>query len=295
METELQDKTSPEIDKPTPQASELSFTVQIDKPFAEANPWIYDFTNRQVRLKPSINTFAVGGVTMAAPTITDFTNMAHDHEDVDDGGQLDEDALALTDVTTNNASSTKHGFLKKLSNVATEFLDGTGAFSVPSATWSQLAESTIGIGGASFISITITAAKDLMIIVRIMGGADSAVVPTLTFNGDVGNNYCYRVSLSGAAETTGVSSPYVPLAGSGTESKDSQSVILLTNITAQEKIFYWNYCSSANTTGAATAPNRLEGTGKWANTAAQVTTVRVDSAGNNFGVGSRMTIYGSNT
>jgi hypothetical protein len=39
--------------------------------------------------------------------------------------------LATTDVTTNNSSTAKHGFLKKLSNVATEYMDGTGAWSVP--------------------------------------------------------------------------------------------------------------------------------------------------------------------
>ena len=39
--------------------------------------------------------------------------------------------LSLTDITTNNASTTKHWFLPKLSNVSTEFLDWTGAFSTP--------------------------------------------------------------------------------------------------------------------------------------------------------------------
>jgi len=36
-----------------------------------------------------------------------------------------------TDVTTLNASITAHGLLPKLSNVVTEFLDGTGAYSTP--------------------------------------------------------------------------------------------------------------------------------------------------------------------
>ena len=44
---------------------------------------------------------------------------------------VDENFLALTDVTVNNSATTKHGFLKKLSNVATEYMDGTGAWSVP--------------------------------------------------------------------------------------------------------------------------------------------------------------------
>lgn len=36
--------------------------------------------------------------------------------------------VTFTDITTGNASATKHGFLKKLSNVATEFLNGAGNF-----------------------------------------------------------------------------------------------------------------------------------------------------------------------
>jgi hypothetical protein len=44
---------------------------------------------------------------------------------------VDENFLALTDVTVNNSATTKHGFLKKLSNVATEYMDGSGNWSIP--------------------------------------------------------------------------------------------------------------------------------------------------------------------
>lgn len=37
----------------------------------------------------------------------------------------------LADNTTNNATTGRHGYLKKLSNVATEYMDGTGAWSTP--------------------------------------------------------------------------------------------------------------------------------------------------------------------
>lgn len=43
---------------------------------------------------------------------------------------LDSD-LSLSDILTNNASTTKHGFAPKLPNDATKYYDGTGAFSVP--------------------------------------------------------------------------------------------------------------------------------------------------------------------
>lgn len=39
--------------------------------------------------------------------------------------------LSTTNITTNNATTSKHGFLPILSNVATQYLDGTGAWSVP--------------------------------------------------------------------------------------------------------------------------------------------------------------------
>ncbi len=41
---------------------------------------------------------------------------------------ITEAELSLSDNTTANASTTKHGFLKKLSNVATEVMVGTGAW-----------------------------------------------------------------------------------------------------------------------------------------------------------------------
>lgn len=49
----------------------------------------------------------------------------HDHVG-GDGAAIVEAAITLADNTTNNASATKHGFLKKLSNLATNFMDGQG-------------------------------------------------------------------------------------------------------------------------------------------------------------------------
>jgi hypothetical protein len=46
--------------------------------------------------------------------------------------QVLDSELSLSDVTTNNATSSRHGFLPKLSNVSTEFLNGQGAFATPS-------------------------------------------------------------------------------------------------------------------------------------------------------------------
>jgi hypothetical protein len=44
------------------------------------------------------------------------------------GATVAEDEITLSDNATNNSSTSKHGFLKKLSNVASEFLNGQGNF-----------------------------------------------------------------------------------------------------------------------------------------------------------------------
>lgn len=45
---------------------------------------------------------------------------------------LPEAGITLADNITNNSSTTAHGFLKKLDNTATNFMDGTGNWSAPS-------------------------------------------------------------------------------------------------------------------------------------------------------------------
>lgn len=71
--------------------------------------------------------------TLTTPTIGSFANAAHDHDDAAGGGTLDEDALALTDVATNNSSLTKHGFLPKLSGDSSLFLNGDGEWATTPA------------------------------------------------------------------------------------------------------------------------------------------------------------------
>jgi hypothetical protein len=127
--------------------------------------------------------------TLTTPTIADFTNAAHDHQDADDGGTLAEAALALTDITTNNASTAKHGFLKKLSNSATEYMDGTGSWSTPAGG---------GGGGAPTTSEYITSAADgtlsnEVVIPGLAGHADRAGI------GGAGTSYEFD---SGASPLT---------------------------------------------------------------------------------------------
>lgn len=68
------------------------------------------------------------------------TGVAHLASGVLSASAVVESDLGLTDITTGNVSTSKHGFAPKLPNDATKYLDGTGAFSVPA-----------GGGGGSFV------------------------------------------------------------------------------------------------------------------------------------------------
>ncbi len=70
--------------------------------------------------------------TIITPTIASFANANHQHVNAAGGGQLAETSLTLADVTTNNATTGRHGFCPKFpGHVAGEaytFLADDGAF-----------------------------------------------------------------------------------------------------------------------------------------------------------------------
>ncbi len=69
--------------------------------------------------------------TIYAPIAKGVTNGdSHDHNG-GDGAAIVEAAITLADNTTNDAATTKHGFLKKLDNNAAHFMDGQGNWSAP--------------------------------------------------------------------------------------------------------------------------------------------------------------------
>lgn len=70
---------------------------------------------------------AIENVSQAANDITDAT-------------------LPFSDITTNNSSLIKHGFLPKLSGVSGQFMDGVGVWAVPAGT----GVTSVGISGSDF-------------------------------------------------------------------------------------------------------------------------------------------------
>jgi hypothetical protein len=62
--------------------------------------------------------------TLTTPTIASFVNANHAHVSNATGGVLTETSLGLSDITTNNSSSSQHGFAPKSPADATKFLNG---------------------------------------------------------------------------------------------------------------------------------------------------------------------------
>lgn len=109
-------------------------------------------------------------------------------------GAVTEAKMTLADNTTNNASATKHGFLPKLSNDATQFLNGVGSF-VAGGGWAVIATATLEANAASItFSDIATTYKALWLV----GIAKSSYVSgdrfiRIRFNSDGGNNYAWKI------------------------------------------------------------------------------------------------------
>lgn len=128
---------------------------------------------------------------------------------------------AGTDITTNNVSTSKHGLTPKLPNDNTKFLDGTGAYSTPTASpspgglavYGDGSDGTVTFDGSTTIlgmapsSSVYTAVRDLYLaagtinngVTLKMAGFVLYVQGTLTNNGTIHNNGANGANPAGGA------------------------------------------------------------------------------------------------
>lgn len=94
--------------------------------FDGGNYWLYVWANGAWRSQQlgsgggssGVTSLSGTGITVSSPTgIVALT--------------VSDATISTSDITTNNVSTSKHGFAPKAPNDATKFLDGTGAYSVP--------------------------------------------------------------------------------------------------------------------------------------------------------------------
>lgn len=97
-------------------------------------------------------------------------------------------AAWMTDVTTGNASTTKHGFLKKLDNDGTHYMDGQGNWTVPAGSGGGGITGTLNVNTTAVGNVG--AGTDDLITYSVPAGTLGANTDYLTFemSGTVANN-----------------------------------------------------------------------------------------------------------
>lgn len=159
--------------------------------------------------------------------------------------------------------------------------------------WEELGRTTLG-ASADTLTVNIAARKYLMIM-GVYASTGGTVDAGLRFNGDTANNYAYRFSGNGAADSASTSQNYMILSGITTVLKWDNFCGFFVNTASDEKMGNM-YRNSLGTTGAGTAPGRIEGSYKWANTSAQITSVTLVnlSGSGDYAIGTELVVLGHN-
>lgn len=157
--------------------------------------------------------------------------------------------------------------------------------------WEELGRTTLGANGDTITVSGLTAKKYLKIIYSAIPQASAGTIGgILRFNNDSGNNYADRQSINGAGDTTNTSTSSILFRGATLETPQF-AVADVVNIQNQAKLV--SFQAIAQDGNAGTAPDRVEGGGKWVNTSNQITRVDVLNNGTgNFGVGSQVIVLG---
>lgn len=176
--------------------------------------------------------------------------------------------------------------------------DASGTLALSPLSWEYLGSCTItGSPAASCANLTVAAKDELMIIVRVIGygGADIA---SLRFNADTGNNYNSRYLDSGASTVTTLTNVQTLTTNFGrlfgnTQTTGRNAEIICSNSATAEKLCTVNGISGVGS--VSTVLNIQFGGFSWVNTAAQITSVQLITAGaNTLSVGSAVMVYGRN-
>jgi len=157
--------------------------------------------------------------------------------------------------------------------------------------WEELASVTTGSAGDTLQSGTISAKKYLWIQASYKndGAADINALPR--FNGDGGANYSKRTSTNGAADNTRTGRTWIDLESGGQTQRFANMFII--NNASTEKLCIFNQMDYG-ASGASTAPNRIEGVAKWANTSDQITSIEWDQRdAGDYAAGAELRVWGS--
>jgi hypothetical protein len=136
--------------------------------------------------------------------------------------------LSLTDITTNDATTARHGFVPKLANDAAKFLGGTGLFSIPFGKAAALADGATPALDASVGTVfRLAAAGDRTIAVPtnptdgqkiVIEHFASGGARTLALNSGAGG-FRFGTDVTALTQTVSGKTDYIGCIYNGTDSK----------------------------------------------------------------------------
>jgi len=197
--------------------------------------------------------------------------------------------FSVADQTARDAFTPFDGLMVYRKDIdAIEIYDGTAWRR--QAQWEELGRTTLGVAGDTISITPIAARKYLQVRFHTVstGGTQS---PTIRFNNDSGANYAFAYTLNFGTIATTVSNTNLGVTSSvsqGTQFGQFE----ITNFTSQRKLIQGQTIDD-NNAGPASTCNSIQMTGKWDNTAAQITRIDITNAGaGDFAIGSQMIILG---
>lgn len=231
---------------------------------------------------PTINTAIINNPTLSTDTIAEFTGA--------NGVTIDGLNIKDSKLNTNNSVITANITDDAVTAAKIDWA-ATGAGG--GIWWEELGRTTL-VGTADAITVSSLPARTHLRILYFVLSSGGTTSVEVTFNGDTGANYSRRSFVNGVAGGTATGAANLRLDGGAAASTKYGTMDVL-NITAQEKITTAELIDIV-TAGAGTAPSDSRQDCKWANTAAQISSVTVSNltGTGDFAAGSCVVVLGHN-
>lgn len=224
---------------------------------------------------------------------------SHDHNG-GDGAAITDANLSTSDITTNDVSTSKHGFTPKAPNDTTKFLRGDAAWAVPSQYMELISDTTLGADGTFDLTSIPATYKHLQLYFTLRTDrAAAADKIKLVVNNDTGNNYettlfyWYHSNTYGTEIASAVAYAYIAYVPGNTAlaSSFSGGVIILADYanTSYKKFIQ---ARSGMVQSTAIHPEIYDSSMMWLSTSAISRLTITPNLGTNFKTGSRVTLYG---
>lgn len=167
--------------------------VNTAGPNTVVNPTLNTDGSGALTIKARGNAALVAGDTGAAGyTMTLRYEATGTYWELQNPAKVIEADIVLADNTTNNASTSAHGFLKKLSNVATEFMNGAGDWAVPAGGGAVNRQTFATVGADTWTKPTLPgSASDYFVKITCIpaGGSGASRTSTGSCSGGAGGGY----------------------------------------------------------------------------------------------------------